>query len=131
MKEYGNGTQAKNSNLHPHSGVSDLRRCHDLSFILAVQGQGKLDKANEMDTDLRGRVVALEHSSQNRESRLVALEAWRTQRDIDGARHDERWRHMDEKIDGISRTLSRINWLIIAGIIAGFIGFMIRGGFAP
>ena len=88
-------------------------------------------KATDMEPDLRSRVVELEHSTQSREARLAALEAWRTQRDIDGARHDERWRHMDEKIDGISRTLSRINWLIIAGIIAGFIGFMIRGGFAP
>lgn len=88
-------------------------------------------KATDMEPDLRSRVVALEHSTQSREARLAALEAWRTQRDIDSARNDERWKHMDEKIDGISRTLLRINWLIIGGIIAGFIGFLIRGGFAP
>lgn len=84
-----------------------------------------------MEPDLRGRVVALEQFTAANGQRLTTLEAWRTQRDIDGARHDERWKHMDEKIDGISRTLLRINWLIIGGIIAGFIGFLIRGGFAP
>ena len=89
------------------------------------------EKALDMEPDLRGRVVALEQSTAANGSRLTTLEAWRTQRDIESARHDERWRHMDEKIDGISRTLSRINWMIIGGIVAGFVAFMIRGGFAP
>ena len=84
-----------------------------------------------MEPDLRSRVVALEQSTAANGQRLTTLESWRTQRDIDGARHDERWRHMEGKIDGITKTLSRINWLLIAGIIAGFVGFMMRGGFAP
>jgi len=45
---------------------------------------------------------------------------------------------MDDKIDGvgkkvdkISSDLSRIMWLVLAGIISGIVMFMIRGGFAP
>ncbi|PBB44012.1 hypothetical protein CK222_09740 [Mesorhizobium sp. WSM3866] len=71
-------------------------------------------------------------------ARVVALENWRVQRDIESARHDERWKHMDDKIDGvgqkvdkISSDLSRIMWLVLAGIVSGIVMFMIRGGFAP
>jgi len=90
-----------------------------------------------MDTDLRGRVVNLEHQGQNREQRLAALEAWRTQRDIDSARHDERWKNMDEKIDHVGKKvdkiandLSRGVWAVILGIIAAIIAYMVKGGFA-
>ncbi|RWE31535.1 hypothetical protein [Mesorhizobium sp.] len=69
-------------------------------------------------------------------ARVVALENWRVQRDIESARHDERWKHMDTKIDGvekkvdkISSDLSRIMWIIIAGIITAIITFMVKGGF--
>jgi len=71
-------------------------------------------------------------------ARVVALEAWRVQRDIESARHDERWRHMDEKIeqvgkkvDKISSDMSRVVWLLITGIIMAAVAFMVRGGFAP
>ncbi|TIS41441.1 MAG: hypothetical protein E5X01_08545 [Mesorhizobium sp.] len=82
-------------------------------------------------------------------ARVVALENWRVQRDIESARHDERWKHMDEKIsdmgkqmedkiDGvdekvgkISSDLSRIMWLILSGIILAIIAFLVKGGFAP
>lgn len=90
-----------------------------------------------MDPDLRSRVVSLEHQGQNREQRLATLEAWRTQRDIDNARHDERWKHMDEKIDAvgkkvdkISGDLSRIMWVVILGIIGAFVTWVVKGGLA-
>ena len=99
------------------------------------------DKANEMDGDLRARVVTLEHASSAKEQRLSALEAWQRQRDIDSARHDEKWNAMEARIDArvsglessvgeVKNALSRINWAIILGIIAGIVGFMIKGGFA-
>ncbi len=70
------------------------------------------------------------------------MEAWQRQRDIDSARHDEKWNAMETRIDtrfsgleksvhDIQSSLSRINWLIIGGIVAGIVGFMIKGGFAP
>lgn len=82
-------------------------------------------------------------------ARVVALENWRVQRDIESARHDEKWKHMDEKIsdmgkqmedkidsvdgkvDKISSDLSRIMWIILAGIIMAVVTFMVKGGFAP
>jgi hypothetical protein len=69
-------------------------------------------------------------------ARVVALEQWRMQRDIDSARHDERWKRMDDKIeavgkkvDKISGDLSRVMWIILAGIIMAIITFMVKGGF--
>ncbi len=101
-----------------------------------------VEKANEMDSDLRSRVVSVEHRGAAHEQRLSALEAWQRQRDIDSARHDEKWNAMEARIDtrfsglessvgDIKSALSRINWLIIGGIIAGVVGFLIKGGFAP
>lgn len=95
-----------------------------------------------MDGDLRARVVTLEHASAAKEQRLSALEAWQRQRDVESARNDEKWNAMEARIDtrftglessvgDIKSALSRINWLIIAGIITGVVGFMMRGGFAP
>lgn len=89
--------------------------------------------------DLRSRVVTLEHSSAAKESRLSALEAWQRQREIDSARNDERWTAMDSRINNrfsgleesvrdIKTSLSRINWLVIGGIISGIVAFIIRGG---
>lgn len=100
------------------------------------------EKANEMEGDLRARVVTLEHASAAKEQRLSAIEAWQRQRDIDSARHDEKWNAMEARIDtrftgleksvhDIQSSLSRINWLIIGGIIAGVMAFLVRGGFAP
>ena len=89
----------------------------------------------ETDPDLRSRVVGVEQ-------RLTALEVWQRQRDIESARHDEKWNAMEARIDNrfsgleksvhsIQTSLAWINKLIIGGIIAGVIGFLIRGGFAP
>lgn len=96
-------------------------------------------KAEAMETaDLRSRVVALEQGSQNREARLAAVEAWRTQRDIESARHDERWSHMEKRLDGIEKdigsiqgTLTWIMRIVIGGILMGVVAFLIKGGFAP
>lgn len=92
----------------------------------------------ETESNLRSRMVSAEHAIQGSVQRLSALEAWRTERDIERARHDERWRHMDEKIeqvgkkvDKISSDMSRVVWLLITGIIMAAVAFLVRGGFAP
>jgi len=101
-----------------------------------------VEKATDMDGDLRSRVVTLEHGAAAREQRISALEAWQRQRDIDSARHDEKWNAMESRIDtrfsgleksvhDIQTSLSRINWLILAGIISGIVAFLFKGGFAP
>ncbi|MBZ9981346.1 hypothetical protein LB521_09260 [Mesorhizobium sp. BR-1-1-8] len=71
-------------------------------------------------------------------ARVVALENWRVARDIESARHDEKWKHMDDKIDGvgkkvdkISSDLSRVVWLLLSGIILAILAFIVKGGMAP
>jgi hypothetical protein len=71
-------------------------------------------------------------------ARVVALEQWRIQRDIDSARHDERWKSMDEKIDAVGKKvdkisdgLSRIMWTFIVAVILAFVAFVVKGGLAP
>lgn len=96
------------------------------------------EKAADMESDLRSRVVALEHQTQNREQRLAALEAWQRQKDIDSARHDERWKHMDDrfnrleaKLAGVNDTLTWVMRIVIGGILMGAVAFMLQGGFSP
>lgn len=99
------------------------------------------EKVSDMDNDLRSRMVSVEHQTQGHGQRLAALETWQRQRDIDSARHDEKWNAMEARIDtrfsglessvgDIKNALSQINWLILTGIIAGIIAFLVQGGFA-
>jgi hypothetical protein len=71
-------------------------------------------------------------------ARVVALEQWRMQRDIESARHDERWKSMDEKIDAVGKKvdkisdgLSRIMWTVITAMILAIVAFIVKGGIAP
>jgi hypothetical protein len=93
------------------------------------------ERNSEMDSDLRSRLVALEHQGASRDQRLAALEARQRQSDIAEARKDEQFKHMDmrfstldAKIDGVSGTLNWIAKLVISGIILA-IAFMMGGGF--
>lgn len=93
----------------------------------------------DTENDLRARVVGLEHATQTNNQRLTTLEAWQRQRDIDSARHDEKWVAMEARIDtrfsgleysvkSIMSSLSRINWMIIGGLVAAFVAFVVGGG---
>lgn len=71
-------------------------------------------------------------------ARVVALEQWRVQKDIDSARHDERWKTMDDKIDSVGKkvddvngTLKYINRLIIGGFVAALLALVWKAGIAP
>jgi hypothetical protein len=97
---------------------------------------------SDTDPDLRSRMVSAEHTIQGNSQRLTVIEAWQRQKDIESARHDERWGAMDARIDNrfsgleksvhsIQASLAWINRLIIGGIVAGILGFLIRGGFSP
>lgn len=97
-----------------------------------------VEKANEMDSDLRSRVVNLEHTAQTNGQRLKSLEDWKTQIDIGEAKRGEQFKSMDQRFERIERdlaeisgTLGRIMWLVITGIIMAMIGFLVRGGFSP
>lgn len=100
------------------------------------------EKANDMEGDLRARVVTLEHASAAKEQRLSSLEAWQRQRDVDSARNEAKWDAMENRIDtrfagiesslrDVQGSLSWVTKLIIGGIIMAVIAFMVGGGFAP
>ncbi|PQZ30910.1 hypothetical protein CQZ93_12990 [Ochrobactrum vermis] len=91
------------------------------------------------ESDLRSRVVGLEHATQSNNQRLTILETWQRQRDIDSARHDEKWVAMEARIDtrfnglesankSIQSTLSRIMWIVVSGILGAAVTFVISGG---
>ncbi|MBB5702161.1 hypothetical protein FHS76_002036 [Ochrobactrum daejeonense] len=91
------------------------------------------------ENDLRARVVGLEHTAQSSIHRLNALETWQRQREIDSARHDEKWVAMEARIDtrfnglesankSIQSTLSRIMWIVVGGILAAAVTFVVSGG---
>lgn len=91
----------------------------------------------DMSDDLRGRVVELEHKTANNDQRVVALEVWRTQRDIESARHDERWKHMDKRFDDLDGKVGKINdtmtWVaraVVGAILISVVAFMMKGGFS-
>jgi len=71
-------------------------------------------------------------------ARVVALENWRVQRDIESARHDERWKSMDERFNRLESAVASVhgtlNWImriVIGAILVAVVSFMVRGGFAP
>lgn len=100
-----------------------------------------------MDGDLRARVNSLEHHDAAHNQRLTVLEAWRQQSDIADARKDEQFKHMDArfgsldrkiesventlggKIDTVNGSLSWIGRLIIGGVVAAVLAFIVKGGF--
>jgi hypothetical protein len=84
---------------------------------------------DQHDFDLRSRVVNLEHGSTGFTNRLTALELWKYQSDIADAVRDEQGKNIREDLTSIKGTLSRLNWLMISGIILGVIAFLLRGGF--
>jgi hypothetical protein len=87
-----------------------------------------MTEPTSMDHDLRSRVVGLEHASASKESRLTALEQWKGQRDIADAVREEQLKGIKGDLATIKTTLSRLVWLMVTGIIGGFIAFVINGG---
>lgn len=92
-----------------------------------------------MDGDIRSRVVSLEHTAQSNTQRLTTLQAWQRQRDIDSARHDEKWTAMEKRIDvrfsgledstkGIQTSLTWIVRLILGTIAVGILGLLMKNG---
>ena len=87
-----------------------------------------------MDGDLRARVVQLEQASAA--ARLTALEAWRQHLAVSEAHREGQWKLMEKKLDDVSSdvgdikgTLTWVSRLIIGGIIAAIVAFMVKGGF--
>lgn len=96
------------------------------------------EKANDMDTDLRSRMVSVEHQTQSHGQRLTALETWQRQSDLADARKEGEWKAMNDKIDSVGSKVDKISdslqWvvrLLIGGIIMAILAFLVRGGLSP
>jgi len=81
-------------------------------------------------TDLRPRVVRLEHDMTDHHHRLSKLEEWRHTSDIADARMEERFKGVETKLNKIDANLSKLVWLCIAGFVGAIITFVVRGGLA-
>lgn len=89
----------------------------------------------EGESDLRSRLNSLEHLVTALVSRITTLEAWQRQSEIADARTDEKWKNVDRRFDdlanqikNISGVLTRIMWIVIGGILAAAVTFIVSGG---
>lgn len=91
-----------------------------------------------MDSDLRSRIVTVEHNTASHSQRITALEAWQRQSDLADARKEGEWKAMNDKIDSVGTKVDKISdslqWvvrLLIGGIIMAALAFLLKGGIAP
>ncbi|GLU25531.1 hypothetical protein Brsp01_07640 [Brucella sp. NBRC 12950] len=87
------------------------------------------------EADLRSRLNALEHLVTSILSRITSLEAWQRQSEIADARTDEKWKNVDRRFDdlanqikNVSGVLTRIMWIVVGGILAAAVTFIVSGG---
>lgn len=82
----------------------------------------------EENADLRTRVVTLEHSQTAIQQRVSDLEKYRQTNEIADAKMEARVEAMNEKLSAISSNTTWIIRLVIGGILAGFVAFILKGG---
>lgn len=89
----------------------------------------------EGESDLRSRLNSLERLVTALVSRITTFEAWQRQSEIADARTDEKWKNVDRRFDdlanqikNISGVLTRIMWIVIGGILAAAVTFIVSGG---
>jgi hypothetical protein len=94
------------------------------------------DRTDDMDADLRSRVVSIEHKFLSYDGRMSAIEQWRAQLDIFNARRDEQFTNLmskfidvEKKIDGVSGAISKVLWLVVGSVVVVVVGFALKGGF--
>ena len=85
--------------------------------------------------DIRARLVGVEKDQAATVQRVIALEAAQMKADIADARREGAWTNMKDKLDALSVNITEIQgtlrWigrLVIGGIVAGVIAFMMKGG---
>ncbi len=86
-----------------------------------------------MESDKR--LMSIEHQLNSQAQRIRALESTVNEANTDRAVRIERDKHLDKRFDkleldvgDVKGYLLRIVWLIVAGIVAAFMTFMINGG---
>lgn len=93
---------------------------------------------SDTDTDLRSRVVSLEHMGQGNNQRLTVLEAWQRQTEIGEAKRGEQWMTLQRDLVDITKSIGEVQgtlrWIgrtIIGAIILAAVAFVVGGGMAP
>lgn len=88
-----------------------------------------------MDNDQR--LTSIEHQLSSHDQRLQSLEHMISEAKTDRAVRAERDKHLDRRFDKLEKDvgdvkgyLLKIVWLIVAGIVAAFMAFMLNGGLA-
>lgn len=91
---------------------------------------------DNMDGDLRTRVVGVEHTVAANNQRLTALEAWQRQQEIGEAKRGEQWVTLQRDMETITKSIGEVQgtlrWIgrtIIGAIILAIVGFLVAGGF--
>lgn len=91
---------------------------------------------DNMDGDLRTRVVGVEHTIAANNQRLTALEAWQRQQEIGEAKRGEQWVTLQRDMETITKSIGEVQgtlrWIgrtIIGAIILAIVGFLVAGGF--
>lgn len=120
------------------------RRCQpDHHICHALYGRSHFERhlgeevSSQMpeEADLRSRLNALEHLVTALIARITSLEAWQRQSEIADARTDEKWKNVDRRFDdlanqikNVSGVLTRIMWIVVGGILAAAVTFIVSGG---
>lgn len=59
----------------------------------------------------------------------MAVEAWRSTKEVADARNDERMTALADDVKGIKSGIGRLFWIIVAAIAAVLVTFAMNGGF--
>tara|TARA_R100001143_G_C3352849_1_gene130593 strand:+ start:1394 stop:1669 length:276 start_codon:yes stop_codon:yes gene_type:complete len=85
--------------------------------------------------DNEQRLTSIEHQLSSHDQRIQSLERMVSEAKTDRAVRMERDKHLDRRFDKLERDvgdvkgyLLKIVWLIVAGIVAAFMAFMVNGG---
>jgi uncharacterized coiled-coil protein SlyX len=87
--------------------------------------------------DNEQRLTSIEHQLSSHDQRLQSLERMVSEAKTDRAVRMERDKHLDRRFDKLEQDvgdvkgyLLKIVWLIVAGIVAAFMAFLVNGGFS-
>lgn len=106
----------------------EVRPINQNAFSRMRKGAEKLTPT-ETDMDLRSRVVQSEHRISEIAGRLLAVETWRSTKEVADARNDERMTALAADVKGIKSGISRLFWIVVGAIVVIVVTFALSGGF--
>ena len=64
----------------------------------------------------------------NADDKIKELEMWRHEQDTKTALSKQSFANIEKRLDKIDTHINKLVWLIIASILAGVLGFIMKGG---